>query len=188
MFKKMRGMIKSQEGFTLIELVVAIGIMLILAAVATPFLLAHIKDAKVANVNEQVLNVKAGFDSYFTKNGGLIADSDADGNYLDEMITDGWMSSDPTGKNSLNWAVEKYTDGSNNSSFFIHIVNAAAGDGGYTYLADIVSDLDEIIDGADDGSAGRLQYAASDTDTDGTDDTVDIYYLLHAAPGMTTWH
>jgi len=172
---------QGEGGFTLIELVVAIGIMLILAAVATPFLLGHIKDAKVASLNEQVLNINAAFDSYYTKEGGILTDSDGDGNYLDDMIDAGWLSNDPSGKNGLNWTIERYEDASHKVAYYVKITNADAS--GYSYITDLASTLDEAIDGTDDGSNGRFQY-----NNDTTNSNFTGYYLLHADPGMSTWH
>jgi len=171
---------RKQAGFTLIELIVAIGIMLVLAAVATPFLLAHIKDAKVASLNEQILNVKASFDSYFTKRGGILTDSDNDGDYLDEMINEGWLSGDPS-KNDLTWTVKSYTDANGKTSYYIEITNG--GDDGYAYIHPLASDLDESIDGTDDSTNGRFQY-----NDDNTNKQFTGYYLLHADPGMNQWH
>ncbi|HDH98319.1 MAG TPA: type II secretion system protein [Deltaproteobacteria bacterium] len=188
----MRKKLRSQKGFTLIELIVAVGIMLILAAVATPLLLGHIKDSKVSNVNEQLLNVKSAFDSYFTKNNGLISDSDSDGDFLDEMIDAGWISNDPS-RHNLTWTVKSYTD-SGKTAYFVHITNNPDGStpdsDGYSYLAAINDDVDKIVDGGDaaDGTAGAYQFAVKDTDSDTEDDTLNACFLLYQDSGMTAWH
>ena len=181
----MRKKLRSQKGFTLIELIVAVGIMLILAAAATPFLLSHIKDAKVSSFNEELLNVKAAFDSYFTKNGGLISDSDGDGDFLDEMIDAGWISNDPS-RHNLTWTVKSHTD-SGKVAYYIHITNEAD-EGGYTYFGSINGDVDEAIDGTGGEDDGRYQYADVDTDSDSDNDTIRACYLLQADGGMSSWH
>jgi len=159
---------KNRKGFTLIELIVAIGIMLILAAVATPFLLTHIKNAKVSNLNEQILNVKSAFDSWYTAKGGLLPESDDDeanptGNHLDDMVTDGWLSSDPSGKNNLNWYVRRFKD-EDQGSYYIDVIEVVSDNSdGRDYLADIVGQLDEIIDGTDNGTEGVFRYCTADS-------------------------
>ena len=168
--------LKGQRGFTLIELIVAVGIMLILAAAATPFLLSHLKDAKVANENEKVLNVKAAFDSYYTKNGGLVSDSDSDSDYLDEMESEGWISGDPS-KNDVTWKVKKYTDSGKNAYY---IFQETTSTDGYNYFKDIVDDIDTIIDGSDTATSGTYQY----TDTGSA---VKACYLLYKDADMTSW-
>ena len=156
---------RNRKGFTLIELIVAIGIMLILAAVATPFLLAHIKNAKVGNLNEQILNVKSAFDSWYTAEGGLLPESGASSNHLDDMVTDGWLSNDPTGRNDLNWYVRRLEDNENSGAYIDVIEVENAGTSGYGYLSDIVGQLDETVDGSDDDDAGIFQYCDNDNDT-----------------------
>lgn len=188
MCKKLR----SQKGFTLIELIVAVGIMLILAAVATPILLGHVKDSKVSNINEQLLNVKSAFDSYFTKNNGLISDSDSDGDFLDEMINAGWISNNPS-RHNLTWTVKSYTD-SGKTAYFVHITNNPGGGAdtadadGYNYITAINDDIDEVVDGSTDGSAGAYQFALKDADSDGEDDTLNACFLLYQEDGMSAWH
>jgi len=146
---------RNRKGFTLIELIVAIGIMLILAAVATPFLLAHIKNAKVGNLNEQILNVKAAFDSWYTAKGGLLPESGEDSDHLDDMVTDGWLSNNPSGRNNLNWYVRRLED----NGTYIDVIEVENEDtNGYGYLSDIVGQLDQTVDGSDNGSDGIFQY------------------------------
>ena len=186
----MRKKLRSQKGFTLIELIVAVGIMLILAAVATPLLLGHIKDSKVSNVNEQLLNVKSAFDSYFTKNNGLISDSDSDGDFLDEMIDAGWISNNPS-RHNLTWTVKSYEDGGK-TAYFVHITNNPGGTSpdsdGYNYITAINDDVDEVVDGSTDGTAGAYQFAVKDADSDGEDDTLNACFLLYQDSGMSAWH
>ena len=188
----MRKKLRSQKGFTLIELIVAVGIMLILAAVATPLLLGHIKDSKVSNVNEQLLNVKSAFDSYFTKNNGLISDSDSDEDFLDEMIDAGWISNDPS-RHNLTWTVKSYTD-SGKTAYYVHITNNPDGTSpdsdGYNYITAINDDVDKIVDGGDtaDGDTGAYQFAEKDADSDGENDTLNACFLLYQESGMSAWH
>jgi len=171
---------RNRKGFTLIELIVAIGIMLILAAVATPFLLAHIKNAKVGNLNEQILNIKAAFDSYYTDKGGLLEEGDNLGN----MVDSGWLSSNPSGKSGLNWAVIREKD--NGTDAYIDVIEVSnEDDSGYRYLSDIVAKLNEVVDGQGETngeSEGTFRYCDNDNDT------VKFRFMLRKDAGYPdTW-
>jgi len=186
--------LRDQKGFTLLELIVATGIMLIVAAGAAPMLMGHIKDPKIGNVNEQLLNVKTAFDSYFTKNQGVISDSDVDGDYLDEMLEAGWLASNPS-RNGLTWTIKAHTD-SGSTAYYIHITNnpdggATPDSDGFTLLADIDGDVDTAADGADDGAAGMFRYVLKDLAPgggDGQDDTINACYLLYQDGSISPFH
>lgn len=166
-------MVIKRKGFTLLELVVAVGIMLIIAAAATPFLLSHIRDSKIAAVNENLINLKTAFDSYFTKEGGSITAS----NILQDMVSKGWISPIPE-KNGMSWSVEATTGASGNAYYVFINGNAEA----LKYFGDLVGDLDKSVDGTDGADAGRLLYKK--VTTQGQED-LDICYLLYKDPGFT---
>ena len=129
----------NKKGFTLLELVVAIGIMLIIGGVVTPMLLAHLKDAKTASFNEAILNVKTAFNSWYTAEQGNIADSDGDGDYMDDMVDAGWLSAIPeTGQ--LTWKIVTHA-GSSGTEYLINATGATAAD-----FSDTMSDLDTKVD------------------------------------------
>ena len=177
---------RRSKGFTLIELVVAIGIMLVLAAVATPFLLGHIKDAKISSMNEQFLNIESAFNSYYLKHNGILVDSDNDSDYLDEMINDGWLSSSPSGKNDLTWLVKKFEDAATGKIAYYIRVESTTQDS-YDYLDSIWCNLISVVEGVSGcpDAHGRLQL---NEDVTVTPNLAQFNYLLKKEPGMgDTW-
>mgnify|MGYP000228476807 CR=1 FL=1 len=164
---------KGRKGFTLIELIVAVGIMLILAAVATPFLLSHIKNAKVGNINEQILNIKGAFDSYYTDKGGLALDGNNDGDILDDMVSSGWIS-EVQERNGMKWSVVAVTDTNGKTA---HVVKVEFTD--VNFYNDVITKLDESADGATGPTDGILRYCS------GTSFSVGgMLYLLRADAGF----
>ena len=59
-----------EEGLTLIELLIVVGILSILAAVVTPNLLGFLPVAKLAAANTEVANVKTAALAYYADNAG----------------------------------------------------------------------------------------------------------------------
>ena len=162
-----------QGGFTLIELVVAIGIMLILGAAVTPMLLSHLEDAKVANMNETLLNTKTAFDSYFVDSQGVLQDDDGDG-YFDDLVDAGYMSRIPNDKN-FDFQIGEFSNTTSQAYFVTMNSTTAAGQ-------DVVQKLDGQL--GDEGAAqGALQY-----ETDGNQ--TDAVYLLHGDVSVksTDWN
>ena len=166
-------------GFTLLELVVAVAIMLIIGAAATPLLLSHLKDAKAGNLNENLLNVKTAFNSYYTSEEGVLTDSDGDGDYLDEVINAGWLANDPS---NARWTFEinEYQDGTNGVAYYVAFNATTAGN--TTSQVQSLQTLDEKIDDSDGNTAGTLQWDVS------ASTAAKAYYKLFAEPGVTTWH
>jgi len=82
----------THKGFTLIELIIAICIMLITAVIATPFIIHNIERSRVTNIVENILNIRTAFNSYFIKTSGVIADVNSNGDFLDDIIANGWIS------------------------------------------------------------------------------------------------
>lgn len=174
--RKMIRRMKERKGFTLLELIVAVAIMLVIGAAATPLLLSHIKDARVANVNEQLVNLKAAFDSYFTSKAGVLPSSS---NYITEMVNDGWLATTPVNQ-FVNFAVKKYTDaGTGKVAYYTELAKKDNAD--YVAVKELLSRLDSKID---DGQkdAGQFQYDFNDQNS-----TITGFYLLYSE-GLTTWH
>ena len=163
---------KGRKGFTLIELIVAVGIMLILAAVATPFLLSHIKNAKVGNINEQILNIKGAFDSYYTDKGGLALDENGDGDILDDMVSNGWIS-EVQERNGMKWSVVAVTDNGKTA----HAIKVEFGD--VDFYNDVITKLDESADGGTGATDGILRYCSGTSLSKG-----GMLYLLRADAGF----
>jgi len=169
---------KKRGGFTLLELVVAIAIVLLIGAAVSPILLAHLKDAKVASLNENLVNMKAAFESWYTKEAGVIKDANNDGNYLDDMVNAGWLNREPTDPN-FQFAIKKYTDTNGKVAYYIDLTPQT---GAESTAYEIITKLDEKIDGGNGDADGVLQYTASN----GT--LTEAFYLLYKEAGMTAWH
>ena len=157
----------NQKGFTLIELVVAIAIMLLMGAAVTPMLLSHLKDAKVATVNETLLAIKTAFDSYYTKAEGVPNDSDSDSDYLDEVVDAGFLPRTPEilkktptlerGDVTYDHDSDPLTpDITTGEEYTINVTGLDANE------IELVKSLDERVDGVDTdgagGAAGVVQY------------------------------
>ncbi len=78
-----------QKGFTLMELVVSIGIMIILAGLALPTMMYHYKKAKISKAIAQIARLESALDQF--KN---------DMGYYPTPITDGEYFSDTSGERS----------------------------------------------------------------------------------------
>lgn len=170
---------KNQKGFTLIELVVAVAIMLLLGAAVTPMLLSHLKDAKVAAVNETLINAKTAFDSYFVKNQGVLTDSDTDSDYLDEMVSENFLPVAPSiaGAGALTVTLD-----SSNANYDEYAIEAGSVEDG---VCSILKTLDGQIDD-DDLTTGNFKVTDADDATGATAcgqntttaDDGDLWYLL----------
>jgi prepilin-type N-terminal cleavage/methylation domain-containing protein len=66
MNKRIKNLIKSRRGFTLIELVVVIAIMGVLAAVAVPLVNSNLARSKERAFNTDVALIQSAIDAYFT--------------------------------------------------------------------------------------------------------------------------
>jgi len=172
---------KHKKGFTLIELIVAIAIVLLIGAAVTPMLLTHLKDAKVAATNENLIAIKTAFDSAYTKNAGVLVDEGSDGNYLDDIYNEGWLSKLPSDQVFSSYQVKRYSDANNNVSYYIQLANEGADS--YDMAKYIVSQLDKKLDNDNGNAQGAIQWNDSNATS-----TVTAFYLLYAEPGMSTWH
>ena len=165
-----------RKGFTLLELVVAIAIVLLIGATVSPILLQHLKDAKVATVNENLTNIKAAFESWYTKEAGVIKDANGDGNYLDDLVNAGWLTKSPTDPN-FDYEIIRADDGSGHYAYSIRI--KAASDDVVSTASEILQALDEKVD---DGNAtgGGFEYSTGNS-------TANTYgcYLLYKDPNFS---
>ena len=162
-----------RKGLTLLELVVAVTIALIIGGTVAPILLQHLKDAKVAATAENLTNLKVAFESFYTKNGGVISDANSDGNYIDDMYNDGWLSKLPQDAN-FDYFIKKYTSG-DKVAYYIEI---DAKSGMEDAAKEILQRLDEKID---DGNATTGSFQYDDTNAKG-------FYLLYTELGNASWH
>lgn len=95
---------RNAQAFSLLELVVAISILSILAAVAVPHLTQHLASARDARRLQDVKNVKQALDQYFLDHqsypsvgtsgpGGW--DVSSDGDFIPELVRSGYLGSVP---------------------------------------------------------------------------------------------
>jgi prepilin-type N-terminal cleavage/methylation domain-containing protein len=148
---------RKAQGFTLMELVVAVAIMLIIGAAVTPMLLSHIKDAKVASVNETLLNTKTAFDSYFASEEGSISDT----TILDNVIAAGFLGQTPSIDNIGDITIE--LDDTTVSGYDIYTIEADLGSVTYADVSSVLEALDVQLDGEADGLDGSLLYSDGGT-------------------------
>lgn len=113
--------LKRKEGFTLIQLVVAVGIMLLLAAVSIPFLTKHTRNARVSAIAENVRNVKTALNAILAKPGINFEDENGDSDYLDDLVNAAAISKKPTYPSCSNWYVRRSDDGNGNYAYYIEI-------------------------------------------------------------------
>ena len=113
--------LKRKEGFTLIQLVVAVGIMLLLAAVSIPFLTKHTRNARVSAIAENVRNVKTALNAILAKPGINFEDENGDSDYLDDLVNAAAISKRPTYPSCSNWYVRRSDDGNGNYAYYIEI-------------------------------------------------------------------
>ena len=66
---------KAQQGFTLIEIMVVVGIIGLLAAVLIPNVTSKMNDARIASARVQIKNVEEALVAYSMKHGGKYPDS-----------------------------------------------------------------------------------------------------------------
>jgi len=113
--------LKRKEGFTLIQLVVAVGIMLLLAAVSIPFLTKHTRNARVSAIAENVYNVKTALNAILAKPGINFEDENGDSDYLDDLVNAAAISKRPTYPSCSNWYVRRSDDGNGKYAYYIEI-------------------------------------------------------------------
>jgi general secretion pathway protein G len=78
----------SQQGFTLLELMVVMAVMLVLAAIAVPSYLASIRKAKEAVLREDLHTMRAAIDSY-------TADKAKAPQSLEDLVQSGYLKAIP---------------------------------------------------------------------------------------------
>ena len=79
---------RRQQGFTLLELMVVMAVMLVLAAIAVPSYLASIKKAKEAVLKEDLHTMRVAIDSY-------TADKAKAPQSLDDLVQAGYLKTIP---------------------------------------------------------------------------------------------
>lgn len=72
---RLRRRVRSQAGYTLLELLVVMGILALLTAVATPQVMAHFGKAKNQSAQLQIENINTALEMYFMENGGYPSES-----------------------------------------------------------------------------------------------------------------
>ncbi|MEM4239212.1 MAG: hypothetical protein QXP49_05860 [Nitrososphaerota archaeon] len=130
------------KGFGILEIAVAVGMAILLIAVVAYFVLENIERAKVAELIENLENVRTAFNSAYTKNQG-IRDENEDGDYIDDLVKIGFLSNIPTYPKCASWHIKKIGDTCDRGVYIIHVDMSLCEDSERTKL---LRKVDEHID------------------------------------------
>ncbi|MEM2056668.1 MAG: prepilin-type N-terminal cleavage/methylation domain-containing protein [Thermoproteota archaeon] len=131
-----------EKGFTILEIVIAIGVAIILAVGASIYLLHHIERAIISTIASGMDNIRVAFASAYTTGLG-IDDVNGDGDYLDDIIRMGFLSNfSPYPKCSV-WKVEKDVDINGRKAYYLRIdLTACRGE----FYMKMLNEIDKAID------------------------------------------
>jgi general secretion pathway protein G len=97
---------KKSAGFTLVELMIVMAIIMVLAVVAVPSYIAAIRAAREAVLKEDLHVLRTAIDSF-------TADKQKAPQSLDDLVTDGYLKTipdDPMTHSKETWVTEQSTD------------------------------------------------------------------------------
>jgi general secretion pathway protein G len=77
--KVIKRLLRSEKGFTMVEMMVVLIIIAVLIAGGIKFYLGYIENAKVTKAKAQISTMQAALDTYFAENGSYPTDSTLDG-------------------------------------------------------------------------------------------------------------
>ncbi|AJF08111.1 prepilin-type N-terminal cleavage/methylation domain-containing protein [Geoalkalibacter subterraneus] len=144
---------KTQEkGFTLVEIVVAIALVLLAAAIVVPMLFKHIDREKVASVNAEVLSLRAAVKAAILRDGGL-KDNNGDGNFLDDLVDTDYLDRAPKSLPGATWLLKQTTHTSGRKVFYLDIECPDA------ECVKVAQELDLMVDEESGESSGNIQWA-----------------------------
>ena len=143
------------KGFTLLELIVSIVVFLVVATIASAFLLHKIRSARVASISENIANIRTAIYSYTAKYGAL-QDTDGDGDYLDEIINKGLIDEHVNVPECSQWKLVKVTDQSSKEAFVIQVDYSNCP----SSVAAIFQELDNKVDDGDP-QKGNVRFTSS---------------------------
>ena len=110
-----------KKGFTLIELVVGIGILVIVGAAALLYIVNSAEKAHLAQIREQQLHIASAVNSVVTERLGMVEDTDGDGDYLDELVALGALSMEPKVPPCSTWYLKAVQDDQGRRAWYIEI-------------------------------------------------------------------
>jgi general secretion pathway protein G len=82
----MSGIFRSKHGFTMIEILVVMGIIAVLAAVMTPAIVNHIKESKVTRATHDVQLIAGSVAAFYKDTGRWPTDNDKDHSPADQEV------------------------------------------------------------------------------------------------------
>ena len=125
-----------QLGFTLLELMVVMAVMLVLAAIAVPSYLASIKKAKEAVLKEDLHTMRVAIDSY-------TADKAKAPQSLDDLVQSGYLKAIP--KDPITSRTDTWITGQS---------------GSLTTIDETEPGIDDVHSGAQENSTEGTNYSA----------------------------
>ena len=140
-----------QRGFTLTEIVIAVGVILLIGAVIVPLILSHMQDSRVASVSDNRLKIQAATRSAVLDQQGELKDTDNDGDYLDELIRLGYLDRRPSlmGEEPQNVILKEAPSG-DGIQYYLKL------DCNSTECQQLIKDVDRTIDGEVNGTSGQV--------------------------------
>ena len=145
-------MVKDRKGFTLIEVLVAMGILLIIATVAGAFLVTSTDRAIKAGILENCNNIMTAVNTSIASMQKHLEDSDGDGDYLDELIALNVLDRLPVKPSCAAWYLRRNDDGNGHYSYYVEIDLSSCNERVSHLLEEIDQDYDD-----GDGSSGNIR-------------------------------
>jgi len=143
---------KGHKGFTVIELIVAVGILLLIATVAGAFLITNSGRAMKASILENCNNIMAAVNTTVVSTQKHLEDSDGDGDYLDELIALNALDRRPAQPSCSTWYLRRTDDGNGHYSYYVEIDVSSCSERVSQLLQEIDDDYDD-----GDGSSGNIR-------------------------------
>jgi len=133
------------KGFTLTELLIGIGILLVVLAVAVPLILRHMENARAGQVKEQVMHIRTALNSYISRIQAL-PEPDSSGDYLPALVQAGEIDTVPSMPACSQWHLRMHEDESGKKAFYVEVDFSNCPDNVVEGYKKILAALDEEYD------------------------------------------
>ena len=137
---------RKDDGFTTIEMVIGVAVILLIGAFVLSILLDHIERSKVARAAKNVLSSNIAMRSFILKKDGELP-VPTSGNYMEYLVSEGLLGTPPRlhGPQATSWEVVKISD-----DYFIRFSCDLEQEGNF------LTKLDENIDGGSGAATGDM--------------------------------